>query len=88
MGQIIDILGDKRKVKYQIRWRNGDVSMEIATSLWVSTEPEESDLSESDEELPDLCDEIEDDISVTDDNSEEESDMEELLDNPDHAINR
>ncbi len=78
-GQIITIVGDKRKVKYKIRWQNGSVSDEIATSLWLSTEPEESDTSSSDEDYEpekDLEHQI-DDISEVD--YWFESDMEDYL---------
>ncbi len=85
IGQIIDIIGDKRKKKYQIRWRNGDVSLEIATSLWVSTEPEESDSSDSEDDCPGLLDDSDDDMSVTDDISFDESDLDEYLENPEHS---
>ncbi len=46
---ITHILGDKRRIKYRICLKDGKVSDKIGTSLWSRTEPEESEISLSEE---------------------------------------
>ncbi len=71
-------MGDKRRVKYQISWRDGRITTEIESSLWLSTQPEQSDSSdsedtESDQEgMPELI------IDEDDDDSDDASELEDF----------
>jgi len=74
-------------VKYQIQWKDGRVTVEIATSLWLSTPPEESDFSNSEsedsveEQLPELI------VESDDEDSDDDSELEDFLAEPAAPIN-
>ncbi len=81
-GKITDVFEDKRRTYYKIWWKNGKVSDEIKSSLWLSTEPVESSDSEDEEEdneMPQLIVDSDDDSDVE---SIADSDLVDFFENP------